>query len=474
MGRALPLLALLPLLLARAEDRADGRAVYAREACWQCHVHARDAFPVITDTRRAGPVIGAPGPARSPEWHLAHLYAPRATSPGSEMPSYAHLFAENPRAAEVEAFLKQHDRDGDGVVTRKECGDFKGLDTGNGIVSRADAAPLAAPDALALVRYLGDSERLAPLETRLPAEPPPRSAADGRALYLATCAGCHGDEANGNGPVAPFFGEGPPRNFLRGNYKFRSTRDAAPLAEDLYRTIRRGAGPSMPGWPQLSDDQVWSLVFYLESLHPHFLTHELFVTEEGGRGARIVQRAADTDDASGVRFDEGAVKKQADGRWWWIDASGARPIEDRLEIPPYTFRLGHEVHDWMEEFRPKPLPVPEPPFPYSEESAAKGALVYKELQCASCHGPEGKGDGAAAAMGRGSLGELVLPFDYTRGARWFKGGSDPKSIVRTFLTGLHGTPMPSFATNFAAVTSVPAPEAPWHLAHYVIRQAQAR
>lgn len=476
--RALPLLALLPLLLARAQDGTEGRAVYLREACWQCHVHARDAFPALTDARRTGPVIGAPGPARSPEWHLAHLYVPRATSSGSEMPSYAHLFAGNPRAAEVEAFLKRHDRDGDGVVTKRECDDFAGLDTGNGVVSRADAAPLVSPDALALVRYLADMERVAPMDAA-PRTPPPHdreaAAARGRSLFVTTCAGCHGDRADGNGPAAPFFGDHPPRNFRRGDYKFRSTKDPAPLDEDLFRTIRRGAGPSMPGWPQLADAQVWDLVFYLESLHPYFLTRELSVTKEGGAlGLKIVQKGADTDDASGAALEGGAIRKEADGRWWWTDKSGARPIEDGLEIPPYTFRLGRAVYDWMEEFRPRPLPIPDPPFPYSEESAAMGALVYRELQCASCHGLEGKGDGAAAATTRGNLGEVVLPTDYTRGARWFKGGSDPESIVRTFMTGLHGTPMPSFATNFATVTSVPAPEAPWNLAHYVSRQAGAR
>ena len=117
-----------------------------------------------------------------------------------------------------------------------------------------------------------------------------------------------------------------------------------------------------------------------------------------------------------------------------------------MRAGPYTFRLGRPVYDWMEEFRPRPLAIPEPPFPYSEASADRGARVYREMRCASCHGPEGKGDGPAAAETRGNLGETVLPTDYTRGARWFKGGSDAKSIVRTLLTGLHGTPMPSFAT----------------------------
>jgi len=476
--RAALLVAVLSLPAALAEEQPDGRAVYAREACWQCHRHAKDSFPGIADARRDGPVIGAPGLARSPEWHLAHLYAPRTTSVGSEMPAFPGLFAENPRAAAVEAFLRQHDLDGDGVVTRKECEDFEGLDTGNGVVSRADAAPIPSPDALALVKYLEESEQAAPLAAAPPPPPPAdreAAAARGRARFLVSCAGCHGDRADGNGPAARFFPDHPPRNLLRGDYKFRSTRDTAPLDEDLFRTIRQGAGPSMPAWPQLSDAQVWDLVLYLKSIHPYFLTQELFVTEAGGSGGlAIVQKGADSDDASGARLDGGSVVKEPDGRWWWRDASGARPIEDGMRAGRYTFRLGRPVYDWMEEFRPRPLVVPDPPFPYSEASADRGLRVYREMQCANCHGPEGKGDGPAAAETRGNLGEVVPPTDYTRGARWFKGGSDPRSIVRTFLTGLHGTPMPSFATDLAAVTSVPAPEAPWNLAHYVMRQAGIR
>ncbi|MCK6459863.1 MAG: c-type cytochrome [Planctomycetes bacterium] len=189
---------------------------------------------------------------------------------------------------------------------------------------------------------------------------------------------------------------------------------------------------------------------------------------------RIVQEGADTDDASGCDLEGGAVRKGPDGRWLWVDASGERPITDGFRAGPYAFRLGRVVYDWMEEFRPTPLTVPEPPFPYSAESAERGMRVYRELGCASCHGLEGRGDGAAAADARGNLGEIVLPTDYTRGARFFKGGGDAKSIVRTFLTGLHGTPMPSFATNFEQVASAPAPGAPWDLAHYVMRQAGIR
>ena len=65
----------------------------------------------------------------------------------------------------------------------------------------------------------------------------------------------------------------------------------------------------------------------------------------------------------------------------------------------------------------------------------------------------------------------MRPTDYTRGAKFLKGGADARSLVRVFLTGLHGTPMPNYAENFAVVESAPAADAPWHLAHFVLRQA---
>lgn len=38
-------------------------------------------------------------------------------------------------------------------------------------------------------------------------------------------------------------------------------------APRIYRAIRNGvAGTAMPGWPTLTDDEVWSLVAYVHSL----------------------------------------------------------------------------------------------------------------------------------------------------------------------------------------------------------------
>ena len=66
--------------------------------------------------------------------------------------------------------------------------------------------------------------------------------------------------------------------------------------------------------------------------------------------------------------------------------------------------------------------------------------------------------------------QIIPPSDYTRGARWLKGGADARSLVRAFVTGLHGTPMPSYASNFKSTRAAPPDKAPWHLAHFVMRQ----
>jgi len=57
-------------------------------------------------------------------------------------------------------------------------------------------------------------------------------------------------------------------------------------------------------------------------------------------------------------------------------------------------------------------------------------------ECAECHGKEARGDGPSAK-------DLsIQPSDLTR--RPLKSGPTARDIVRTLLTGLDGTPMPSY------------------------------
>ncbi len=150
-----------------------GRDVYIASGCVYCHTQQpRDRNlgpdhergwgrasvpgdyvydkPHLLGSMRTGPDlfnIGARQPSK--DWHLGHLYQPRAYVPGSIMPAYPYLF-ETKAAAEP----------GDEVVK---------LPPGQG---PAGKVVVARPEALDLGKYLQGLDHTYPV---LP--PPPRSAA---------------------------------------------------------------------------------------------------------------------------------------------------------------------------------------------------------------------------------------------------------------------------------------------------------
>jgi mono/diheme cytochrome c family protein len=93
----------------------------------------------------------------------------------------------------------------------------------------------------------------------------------------------------------------------------------------------------------------------------------------------------------------------------------------------------------------------------SAELIAGGKAVFVRLQCASCHGAEGKGDGEAVKALEDDAGLPVYPRNFTTGP--FKGGASVSDIFLRITTGLEGTPMTSYAEIGEAER--------WQLAYYV-------
>lgn len=88
-----------------------------------------------------------------------------------------------------------------------------------------------------------------------------------------------------------------------------------------------------------------------------------------------------------------------------------------------------------------------------------GRQVYEKLGCAACHGDRGRGNGPSAPALTDEWGNPIRAADLTQ--PWtYRAGSSPKAILTRLLTGLDGTPMPSYTGAVSA-------EEAWQLAYYV-------
>jgi len=96
--------------------------------------------------------------------------------------------------------------------------------------------------------------------------------------------------------------------------------------------------------------------------------------------------------------------------------------------------------------------------PLTEQSVTRGSHLYQQMHCAACHGAEGRGDGELAQELADTAGDPIRPADLTRAK--LKSGHGPKAIYRTIMTGLDGTPMPSYGDSLD-------PEEGWELALYI-------
>jgi mono/diheme cytochrome c family protein len=105
---------------------------------------------------------------------------------------------------------------------------------------------------------LGDEEGArAGRELHNPLEPTPRTLAEGRALYEATCSVCHGAEGKGNGPL---MGKIPPPP------AYTSDRVKVFPPGRIFHVLTRGSN-KMPSYAvQLSAAERWKVVTYVATV----------------------------------------------------------------------------------------------------------------------------------------------------------------------------------------------------------------
>lgn len=132
---------------------------------------------------------------------------------------------------------------------------------------------------------------------------------------------------------------------------------------------------------------------------------------------------------------------------------------NRLDVIAYIQTFSDR---WAKEKPVAAIVIPPQP-PNDAASVAAGKETYETVQCGQCHGEKGRGDGPSAPTLRDDWGQPIKPYDFTTGS--LKCGNAPEDVYRVFMTGLNGTPMPSFTDSIS-------PEEAWHLVHYVLSLRQ--
>ena len=133
----------------------------------------------------------------------------------------------------------------------------------------------------------------------------------------------------------------------------------------------------------------------------------------------------------------------------------ALPENQRVDLVAYIKTFSPR---WKSEKSGTPITIPPEP-PATIDSILHGREAFNRVQCWKCHGPEGRGNGPSAATLSDDFGYPIRPYDFSSGTR-FKCGETNSDLYRIFMTGLDGTPMPSFA-------DVLQPNEAWDLVHFL-------
>jgi cytochrome c oxidase cbb3-type subunit 2 len=121
-------------------------------------------------------------------------------------------------------------------------------------------------------------------------------------------------------------------------------------------------------------------------------------------------------------------------------------------MPPWQYLLNDDERwalvDYVKSFDArfasasrKPMPLPEPPG--TSRSAKRGREVYAKMQCAKCHGDDGRGVGPSSNEMVDGKGRHVNARDFTQPGSYRTGWTE-REIIRTLETGMNGVPMPSY------------------------------
>lgn len=226
------------LALTAAEQH--GGRLYGVDGCAYCHSiqvrftpsdewrfgmptqawETQQQYPQMWGTRRVGPDLARESGKRPADWQLVHLYDPRYIVPSSVMPAYPWLFKGSP-----------------------------------------DQPTQDALDLIAFVNTLGRAEaELVPAQPKaayvLPVESSVNDTEEGRQVFIANCAGCHGQRADGHSIGG--------RSLRPVAFNLAGFRLSDRL---IWRALEVGVpGSSMPSWNTLPSAEFRAVADYVGSI----------------------------------------------------------------------------------------------------------------------------------------------------------------------------------------------------------------
>ena len=211
---------------------------------------------------------------------------------------------------------------------------------------------------------------------------------NGAALYAQNCARCHGIGGNGDGLASAHL-DPPARKFGQEKFMLGTTSTTIPSDDDLVYLMTHGIpGTAMPEFPNLSREEMLAVAQHVRRL------------SYAGLYAKRFALLARDEDPEPREVHEYVAKQLAVG---------------------------------------DPLPLPANLSNPGPDALANGRKIFMD-SCATCHGPEGKGDGKDVKDMKRDDGRPIRPRDLAAGI--YKGGGEPDRLFARISLGMPGTPMP--------------------------------
>ena len=152
-------------------------------------------------------------------------------------------------------------------------------------------------------------------------------------------------------------------------------------------------------------------------------------------------------------------------------ASGQLPTDDDLfrtisrgangtGMPPWQYLLPDDdrwaLVDYVKTFdrrfaeaRNRHLTRMPLPAAVTSSSTSRGKDVYAKMQCAKCHGDDGRGVGPSSSSMVDAKNRHVNARDFTQPGS-FRAGWTEREVLRTLETGMNGVPMPSYSQTMTS------------------------